>query len=114
MGEFRKAIDNEIAKIEAEQKEQQERKAAAKSQLQKAREKAVIVRDKIIIPLLNSLRNKFFADPETKKVLPNWQVQSDGNVDRGLWNCRNTGGFRWCAAAILHDQAWSICSGVWR
>ena len=82
MGEFRKAIDNEIAKIEAEQKEQQEREAAAKSQLQKAREKAVIVRDKIIIPLLNGLRDDFAA--ETKKVLPNWQVQSDGNIDESL------------------------------
>lgn len=76
---FVKAIDNAIAIIDGEEKAQREREAAEKARLEKARQKAMIVRDKVIIPLLNDLRADF-ADDE-KRVLPTWQVQSVDDAD---------------------------------
>jgi len=78
--EFRQAIDDAIAVVEAERKAQEERELAEKNRLEKARQKAMMVREIIIIPLLNDLRNDFAA--ARKKVLPEWQVQSDGDVDK--------------------------------
>src|SRR5271165_3085204 len=79
MSEFSKVIDDEIERIDAERREQQAQKAAANNRLQKAREQAMTVRDRIIVPLLNDLRNDFAA--EKKKVLPTWVIQSDGKID---------------------------------
>ncbi len=79
MGQFQKGIAAEIARIEGKQKEQEESKRAEEEQRQKARERARMVRDKIIIPLLNELRDDL-ANHE-KKVLPNWDVRSDATID---------------------------------
>ena len=114
MGEFRKAIDRtKSQRSRPNRRSNQEREAAAKSQLQKAREKAMMVRRiRFIIPLLNGARDDFAA--ETKEGIAELAGTVRWKHGRILWNCRNPGGFRWCATAILHDQAWSICSGVWR
>jgi hypothetical protein len=76
---FRKAIDDAIAVVEAERKAQQEQEQAEKRRLDKARQQATIVREIMIVPLLNDLRDDFATDG--KKVLPEWQVQSDGDTD---------------------------------
>lgn len=76
---FLKTIDSAIAIVDGEEKAQREREAAEKARLDKARQKAMTIRDKVIIPLLNDLRDDF-ADDE-KKVLPVWQVQSVESAD---------------------------------
>jgi hypothetical protein len=76
---FTKTIDNAIAIVDGEEKAQREREAAEKARIEKARLKAMTVRDKVIIPLLNDLRDDF-ADDE-KKVLPIWEVQAVNDVD---------------------------------
>jgi hypothetical protein len=76
---FKKAIDDAIAVVEAEWKAQQEQELAQKRRLDKARQQAMVVREIMIVPLLNDLRDGFAADG--KKVLPEWQVYSDGDID---------------------------------
>jgi hypothetical protein len=76
---FRTAIDDAIAVVEAERRAQQEHELAEKHRLEKARQQATIVREIMIIPLLNDLHRDFAADK--KKVLPEWQIQSDGDTD---------------------------------
>ena len=77
--EFTETIDSAIEGVEAEQKAQREREAAEKAQLERARQKAMTVRDKVILPLLNDLCDDFAADE--KGILPEWQVQSDEETD---------------------------------
>ena len=76
---FKSTIDEEIARFEAEQRQKEEDKEAAEQQLQEARAKARNVRDEIIIPLLNNLRDDFAAEA---KVLPAWEIRSDGDIDK--------------------------------
>ena len=76
---FKEAIGKAIELVEAEQKAQRDREAAEKAQLEKARQKAMMVRDQVILPLLNGLRDNFAA--HKRKVLPEWQVQSDEDTD---------------------------------
>lgn len=76
---FRQAIDDAIAVVEAEWKAQRERELAERNQLEKARQKAMIVRELMIVPLLNDLCEDFATDEA--KVLPKWQVESDGTAD---------------------------------
>ncbi|MGO8745113.1 MAG: hypothetical protein ACLQNE_03910 [Thermoguttaceae bacterium] len=75
---FKSAIDEEIASFEAAQKQKAEDNEAAEKQLQEARAKATNVRDEIIIPLLNDLRDAFAAEG---KVLPAWEIRPDGKID---------------------------------
>lgn len=77
---FREAINDAIAVVEAEQNAQREREAAEKARLEKARQKAMTVQKTAIIPLLNDLSDHFAADE--KKILPEWQIQSDEHADK--------------------------------
>jgi hypothetical protein len=85
---FTIAIDNAIAVIDDEEKAQREREAAAKAHLEKARHKAMLVRDSIIVPLLNDLRDDFAADE--KKLLPEWKVQSTDDANTFLGTAATT------------------------
>jgi len=76
---FRKSIDDAIAVVEAEWRAQRDRELAEKNRLETARQKALMVRELMILPLLNDLSTDFAANE--KKVLPNWQVQSAGDLD---------------------------------
>jgi hypothetical protein len=76
---FRKSIDDAIAVVEAEWKAQRERELAERTRLERARQKALMVREIMILPQLNELCGDFAADEE--KILPNWQVQSGGDID---------------------------------
>jgi hypothetical protein len=75
---FRNAIDGEIAAFEAKQREREEDRAAAEKQLEEARGKAARVRDEVIMPLLNSLRDDFAAEGH---ILPTWEIRPEGNID---------------------------------
>jgi len=76
---FRKSIGDAIAVVEAEWKAQRERELAERHRLEKARQKAMMVREIMILPLLNDLCEDFAADEG--KLLPEWQVQSGGDID---------------------------------
>ena len=76
---FRKSIDDAIGVVETEWKAQCEREQAERNRLEKARQKAMMVREIMILPQLNDLCADFATDEE--KVLPNWCVQSGGNDD---------------------------------
>jgi hypothetical protein len=76
---FRKSIDDAIAVVHAEWKAQRERELAERRRLEKARQKAIMVREIMILPQLNDLCTDFATDDEN--VLPNWQVQSGGDAD---------------------------------
>jgi hypothetical protein len=77
---FRQTIDDAIDVVEAERKAQQERELAANMLLEKARQKATMVREIIIVPLLKELHKEFAT--ARKKVLPKWEIQSDGDGER--------------------------------
>jgi hypothetical protein len=74
---FGETIDKAAGVVEAEQEAKRKKEAAERARLEKARENAMAVRDKVIIPLLNDLRDDFAADEE--KVLPQWHVRSFEN-----------------------------------
>jgi hypothetical protein len=76
---FTEVIDKAVTVIEAEQEAQRKKEAAERARLEKARANAMMVRDKVIIPLLNDLREDFAADED--KVLPLWHVRSYQNGD---------------------------------
>ena len=76
---FRKSIDDAIGVVEAEWKAQRERERAERTRLEKARQKAAMVREIMILPQLADLCADFATDEE--KVLPNWRVQSGGDDD---------------------------------
>ena len=76
---FRKSIDDAIAVVEAERRAQRERELAEKNRLETARQKALMVREIMVLPLLNDLSADFATDE--KKVLANWQVESSGDLD---------------------------------
>jgi hypothetical protein len=76
---FRKSIDDAIAVVHAEWKAQRERELAEQRRLEKARQKAVMVRELMILPQLQDLCTDFATDEE--KVLPDWQVQSGGDAN---------------------------------
>jgi hypothetical protein len=76
---FRKAIDDAIAVVQTEWKAQRERELAERKRLEKARQKAIMVHEIMILPQLNDLCKDFATDEE--KVLPNWQVQSGGDAN---------------------------------
>jgi hypothetical protein len=75
---FKIAIDEEIARFETLQRQKEEDREAAEKQLQDARAKAMKVRDDIIIPLLNQLRDDFAAEA---KLLPAWEVRTEEHID---------------------------------
>jgi hypothetical protein len=75
---FKSAIDEEIAQFEAQRRAKEEDAECAKKQLHECRAKAINIRDKIIIPLLNDLRDGFAAE---EKLLPVWEICSDANID---------------------------------
>jgi hypothetical protein len=76
---FTDAIDKAVDMVEAEEEVRRKKEAAEKTRLEKARENAAMVRDKVIVPLLNDLRDDFAADEE--KVLPQWQVHCCDTAD---------------------------------
>jgi hypothetical protein len=76
---FKKSIDDAIAVVEAEWKAQREHELAEKHRLEAARQRALMVREIMILPLLNDLSADFAA--EQKKVLSNWQIESGGDAD---------------------------------
>jgi hypothetical protein len=76
---FRKVIDDAIAVVEAERRAQRERELAEKNRLDAARQKALMVREIMILPLLNDLATDFATDG--KKILPNWQAETSGDAD---------------------------------
>jgi hypothetical protein len=77
---FRRAIAGAVKVVRAEQEAQREREAAEKARLTKARNRALMVHEKVILPLLTRLRDDF-AD-HAKKVLPAWDVRSTNDPDR--------------------------------
>jgi hypothetical protein len=76
---FSEVIDKAVAVVEAEQEAERKKEAAEKARLDKARENAMMVRDKVIIPLLNDLRDDFAADED--RVLPQWHIRSYQRAD---------------------------------
>ena len=76
---FGETIDKAVAMVEGEQETQRKAEAAKKARLEKARERAKMVRDRIMLPLLNDLRDDFAADEE--RVLPEWRVQCREDAD---------------------------------
>ncbi len=76
---FKKSIDDAISVVEAEWKAQREHELAEKNRLESARQKAIMIREIMILPLLNDLATDF--ENAKKRVLPNWQVQSGGDTD---------------------------------
>jgi hypothetical protein len=76
---FNRTIDEAIAVVEAEWKAQREHELAEKNRLDAARQKALMVREIMILPLLNDIATDFATN--ARKVLPNWQVQSSGDAD---------------------------------
>jgi hypothetical protein len=76
---FKKAIADAVELVEAEEKAQREREAAEKAQLEKARQKAMMVRDQVILPLLNGLRDNFAV--HERRILPEWQIESHDAAD---------------------------------
>jgi hypothetical protein len=85
--EFTKTIVDAIAVVEAEWKAQRERDLAERNRLENAHQKAIMVREIMILPMLNNLRAGFETDKE--KVLPNWQIQSGGDAD-AVWGVAET------------------------
>jgi hypothetical protein len=77
---FKRTIANAIRVVRAEQEAQREKDAAEKARLTRARSKAGMLHEKIIMPLLNRLRDDFAAHKNV--VLREWHVQSSGDVDR--------------------------------
>jgi hypothetical protein len=77
---FKKTIADTIKAIRDEERARQEREAAERAKLEKAHNKAVTIRDDVIVPLLNRLRDDFTA--HERRVLPQWQVRSDRETDR--------------------------------
>ena len=75
---FKSAIDEEIERFETQQRQKEEDREAAEKQLQESRAKAKNVRDEIVIPLLNNLRDDFAAEA---RLLPTWEVRSEENID---------------------------------
>ena len=65
--------------VQTEWKVQRSGELAERKRLEKARQKAIMVREIMILPQLNDLCKDFANDEE--KVLPNWQVQSGGDAD---------------------------------
>jgi hypothetical protein len=76
---FRKSIDDAIAVVETEWRAQRERELAEQNRLERARQKAVMVRELMILPLLNDLVADFTTDE--RQVLPTWRIESDGDAD---------------------------------
>lgn len=76
---FKKTIADAIELVEAEEKAQREREAAEKAKLEKARQKAMMVRDQVIRPLFNSLRDNFAA--HERSILPEWRIESFDDAD---------------------------------
>jgi len=76
---FRETIDKAVAMVEGEQESQRKAEAAKKARIEKAREKAKMLRDKIMLPLLNDLCDDFATDEE--RVLPEWRVQCREDAD---------------------------------
>lgn len=76
---FKKTIADAIELVETEMEAQREREAAEKARLDKARLKAMMVRDQAILPLLNGLRDNFAA--HERKLLPEWRIRSDEDGD---------------------------------
>jgi hypothetical protein len=79
---FSKIIGDAVGVVEDEQKAQRAREAAEKERLDKARDKAMAVRDQVILPLLNDLRDHFAA--ARKNVLPEWRVDLREDANRFL------------------------------
>jgi hypothetical protein len=77
---FRRTIAGAIRVVKAEQEAQREREAAERARLAKARNRASMVHEKVILPLFNRLLDDFAAHP--KKVLPVWDVRSKNDADR--------------------------------
>jgi hypothetical protein len=77
---FRRTITSAIRIVRAELDAQREKEAAEKAQLARARGKAVMVHGKVIMPLLNRLRDDFAS--HNSEVLPEWHVRSDSDADR--------------------------------
>ena len=79
---FGKIIANTICVVRAEQEAERERQEAERAKLEKARTKAILVYDKVIMPLLGRLRDDFAV--HEKGVLPPWHVQSQQDADTFL------------------------------
>jgi hypothetical protein len=88
---FKQIIADAIEVVEAERKAQEEREQAENMRLEKARQKAMMVREIIVVPLLNELRDNMAA--AGKEVLPQWQVQpaADGGNFFGTATTPNLG-----------------------
>jgi hypothetical protein len=69
---FADVVDRAVDVVEAEEESRRKKETAEKIRLEKARENALMVRDKVIVPLLDDLREDFAADEE--QVLPQWDV----------------------------------------
>ena len=76
---FNRSIDDAITVVEAEWKAQREHELAEKTRLESARQKALMVREIMILPLLNDLAADFAR--HKRNVLPTWEVQSGGDAD---------------------------------
>jgi hypothetical protein len=76
---FRKTIDDAAALVETEWKAQRDREIAERNLLESARQKVLMVREIMILPLLNDLVADF--SNERRKILPNWDIESAGDVD---------------------------------
>jgi hypothetical protein len=85
---FKKTIANMIKAIEEEQRARHEREAVERAKLEKARNKAVLIRDTVVMPLLTRLRDDFAA--HERRVLPEWQVQCGSQTDRYFGEARTS------------------------
>jgi hypothetical protein len=76
---FRKTIDEAAALVETEWNAQRERELAEKNRLESARQKAMMVREIMILPLVNDFVTDFAT--EQRRILPTWDIESGGDVD---------------------------------
>lgn len=76
---FRKSIDDAATLVETEWKAERAKELAEKNRLDSARQKAIMIREIMILPLLNDLVADFATDD--RKVLPEWQIESGGDAD---------------------------------
>jgi hypothetical protein len=82
---FAKAIEREIAAIEAERQREREAKILEEEKRDQACRTALRVRDEVILPLLSAIHDAFAK----AKILQRWEVQSEGKMDCFSATCRS-------------------------
>jgi hypothetical protein len=82
---FAKAIEEEIASIETERRRAREAQALERENRDAACRTALRVRAEVILPLLDGFRDAFAKG----KMLPRWEVASEGGIDKFSATCRS-------------------------